>query len=61
MSNTAICHISVALKMKFNREKGLRGTENFLNCNFLGICTELLNGSCFSRKCSPASYFFKNT
>ena len=58
MLNIAICHISVALKIKFNRQKDLKDTEN---CNVLGVCTELLNGGCFSRRFSPVSDFFKNT
>ena len=40
IKNIAICHISVALNIYFNREKGFRDTKNCQNCKLQGFWGE---------------------
>ena len=48
MSNTAICHISITLNIKFDREKDLRDTKNCQKCNFEVVWTKLWRKIVFS-------------
>ena len=34
MTNAAICHISVALNINFNKKRGFKDTENCQKCKF---------------------------
>ena len=50
MSKTVVCHISIALNIKFSSERGPRDTKNWLHCDSWGIWSELWSEKCFPRQ-----------
>ena len=59
MSNLAIYHISVALKISFHHVKGFRDAKICRKFIFQGVWTELISEVCFLRK-SFTIYFVTN-